>query len=94
MSFLSSLLEVEKQERKRRNKEADQTLLTHRKHWKNLILRCFPHLIADLTKALNNNKLERKIEAYLRPDLLVIDEVGYMQLCRQAAEMLFRLIKV
>jgi DNA replication protein DnaC len=35
------------------------------------------------------DKLERNLKTFLRPDILVIDEVGYMQLDRQAAEILF-----
>ena len=32
------------------------------------------------------------MKAYLRTDILVVDEVGYMQLDRQAAELLFRIV--
>lgn len=49
-------------------------------------------LIADLKKAQTLGHLERRWRIYLRPALLVIDEVGYMQLSRQEAELLFRLI--
>jgi DNA replication protein DnaC len=152
LSFLSGLLEVEKQERKRRSEEVRIKLsrLPHRKtleefdftfqpsidarqiqelstlafvaRKENVILlgppgvgethlavgfsmqalragltvnyTTLPQLIADLTKALHNNKLEQRMKAYLRPNLLVIDEVGYMQLTRQAAEMLFRLVSL
>lgn len=51
-----------------------------------------PHLITDLKKAQEQNRLERRWRVYLRPAVLVIDEVGYMQLSRQEAELLFRLI--
>lgn len=47
---------------------------------------------ADLKKAQLQGRLERRWRVYLRPALLVIDEVGYMQLDRQEAELLFRLI--
>jgi len=50
------------------------------------------HLIADLKKADEQNRLERRWRVYLRPDILIIDEVGYLQLNRQEAELLFRLI--
>jgi len=50
------------------------------------------HLIADLKKADEQNRLERRWRVYLRPDVLVIDEVGYLQLDRHEAELLFRLI--
>ncbi len=51
-----------------------------------------PYLIADLKKAEQTGKLERRMKAYLRTDILVVDEVGYMQLDRQAAELLFRIV--
>ena len=52
------------------------------------------HLITDLKKAQLHGHLERRWRVYLRPAVLVIDEVGYMQLDRQEAEPLFRLISV
>lgn len=50
------------------------------------------HLIADLQKAALQGKLERRWRVYTRPDILIIDEVGYMQLDRASAELLFRVI--
>jgi DNA replication protein DnaC len=49
-------------------------------------------IIADLKKAQEQNRLERRWRVYLRPDILIIDEVGYLQLNRAEAELLFRLI--
>ena len=49
-------------------------------------------LIADLKKAVQQNRLDKKWRVYLRPDILIIDEVGYMQLDRESAELLFRVI--
>ena len=49
-------------------------------------------LIADLKKAQDQNRLERRWRVYLRPDILIIDEVGYLQLNRTEAELLFRLV--
>ena len=49
-------------------------------------------LIEDLKRALEQNRLERRWRVYLRPAILVIDEVGYMQLNRQEAELFFRLV--
>jgi len=49
-------------------------------------------LIADLKKAAQQNKLDRRWHVYTRPDILIIDEVGYMQLDRASAELLFRVI--
>jgi len=51
-----------------------------------------PQLITDLKKAADQNRLERRWRVYTRPDLLIVDEVGYMQLDRNSAELLFRLI--
>ena len=50
------------------------------------------NLISDLLTAQTQGRLNRRWRVYLRPALLVIDEVGYMQLSRQEAELLFRLI--
>lgn len=49
-------------------------------------------LISDLKKADEQNRLERRWRVYTRPDILIVDEVGYMQLDRSSAELLFRLI--
>lgn len=49
-------------------------------------------LIADLKKAEEQNRLERRWRVYVRPDILIVDEVGYMQLDRTSAELFFRLI--
>lgn len=48
------------------------------------------HLISDLQKAARQDKLERRWHVYTRPNILIIDEVGYMQLDRASAELLFR----
>lgn len=50
------------------------------------------HLIADLKKAAQQDKLEHRWRVYTRPEILIIDEVGYMQLDRTSAELLFRVI--
>lgn len=49
-------------------------------------------LIRDLRKAEAAGKLERRWKVYLRPDLLILDEIGYSQLDRNAGELLFQLI--
>lgn len=49
-------------------------------------------LIADLKKADEQNRLERRLRVYTCPDILIVDEVGYMQLDRSSAELFFRLI--
>jgi len=45
-----------------------------------------------LKKAVSQDRLERKLRVYTRPNILIVDEVGYMQLDRKSAELLFRLI--
>lgn len=50
------------------------------------------HLMTDLKKALTQGRLERRWRVYLRPDILIIDEVGYMQLNREEAELFFRVV--
>ena len=49
-------------------------------------------LIADLKKAMLTSKLDRRWRIYTRPDILIVDEVGYAQLDREAAELMFQLI--
>lgn len=51
-----------------------------------------PQVVADLKKAALQNNLEKRWRIYERPDILVIDEVGYMQLDRESAELFFRLV--
>jgi DNA replication protein DnaC len=51
-----------------------------------------PQLITDLKKAASQDRLDRRWRIYTRPDILIVDEVGYMQLDRESAELLFRLI--
>lgn len=46
----------------------------------------------DLKKAQIAGKLDKRWRVYLRPAVLVIDEIGYTQLNRQEAELLFRLV--
>lgn len=50
------------------------------------------HLMEDLKQAQVQGRLDKRWRFYLRPAVLVIDEIGYMQLDRQEAELLFRLI--
>ena len=50
------------------------------------------YLIEDLKKAQSQGRLERRWRVYLRPAVLVIDEIGYSQLNRMEAELFFHLI--
>lgn len=49
-------------------------------------------LIADLRKALSMGRLDHRWRVYTRPDILIIDEVGYAQLDREFAELMFQLV--
>ena len=50
------------------------------------------HLIAVLTKALAENRLEEKLKLFTTPRLLVIDEIGYLPIDRAGANLFFQLI--
>lgn len=49
-------------------------------------------LVRDLKKAEAAGKLESRWKIYLRTNLLILDEIGYSQLDRGSAELIFQLI--
>ena len=49
-------------------------------------------LIANLTRALTEGRLEEKLKLYSVPRLLIIDEIGYLPIERQGANLFFQLI--
>ena len=49
-------------------------------------------LIAMLGKALYENRLEERLKLLTQPKLLVIDEIGYIPIDRQGANLFFQLI--
>jgi DNA replication protein DnaC len=49
-------------------------------------------MLATLTKALSENRLEDKLKLYTVPRLLLIDEIGYLPIDRQGANLFFQLI--
>ncbi len=49
-------------------------------------------LMTRLTKALNENRLERSLQQLTYPKLLIIDELGYLALSRIEASLFFRLV--
>jgi DNA replication protein DnaC len=51
-----------------------------------------PSLIEDLKRANSQNRLNRRWRVYTRPNILIIDEVGYMYLEREAAQLFFQLV--
>ncbi len=49
-------------------------------------------LMTRLTKAVNENRLERSLQQLTYPKVLIIDEVGYLPLSRPEASLFFRLV--
>ena len=49
-------------------------------------------MIATLTRALTENRLEDKLKLYTIPRLLIIDEIGYLPIDRTGANLFFQLI--
>ncbi|MCX7172458.1 MAG: IS21-like element helper ATPase IstB [Proteobacteria bacterium] len=49
-------------------------------------------MIANLTKASVEGKLEEKLKVYTTPKLLIIDEIGYLPIDRLGANLFFQLI--
>lgn len=49
-------------------------------------------MIAALAKANAEGKLEEKLKVYTTPKLLIIDEIGYLPIERQGANLFFQLI--
>ena len=50
------------------------------------------HLFATLTKAHGDGRLDEKLKLYTTPRLLIIDEIGYLPIDRQGANLFFQLI--
>ena len=49
-------------------------------------------LITKLSKAFKENRLESKIKFYCKYKLLIIDEIGYLPITKDEANMFFQLI--
>lgn len=49
-------------------------------------------LIASLGKALGENRLDEKLKLLAQPQVLLIDEIGYIPIDRQGANLFFQLI--
>lgn len=49
-------------------------------------------MISTLTKAMNEGRLEDKLKLYTIPRLLIVDEIGYLPIDRQGANLFFQLI--
>lgn len=50
-------------------------------------------LLTRLKKARDENRLERQLQQWVYPKLLILDEIGYLPLAREDASLLFRLIQ-
>lgn len=49
-------------------------------------------LVNDLSRAAKENRMDRRMRIYLRPKVLVIDEMGYLPLDGAAATLFFQLV--
>lgn len=49
-------------------------------------------LINDLSAAQNQGRLQSELKKYLRPQVLVLDEVGYLPIDQRGADLLFQVI--
>lgn len=49
-------------------------------------------LVIDLAQQESSRSLQSRLRTYLRPDLLVIDEVGYLSFDSRAADLLFEVV--
>jgi DNA replication protein DnaC len=50
------------------------------------------NMIAVLTKAMSEGKLEEKLKSFVVPRLLIIDEIGYLPIDQAGANLFFQLI--
>ena len=50
------------------------------------------HLVTDLGKAAREGKLETRLRHYLKPKVLIVDEVGYLPLDALGATIFFQLV--
>jgi DNA replication protein DnaC len=49
-------------------------------------------LVADLAHAAGKGQLERRLRFYAHLSLLIVDEVGYLDVDKQGADLLFQLV--
>ena len=54
----------------------------------------FQNMIEDLRTAYKQNRLRRKLLTYSKPRLLIIDEMGYLPLGMEEANLFFQLVSV
>ena len=49
-------------------------------------------LVSDLAHAADKGQLERRLRFYAHLSLLIVDEVGYLDVDKQGADLLFQLV--
>jgi len=49
-------------------------------------------IINNLSAAQKAGRLVKEVKAYIRPELLIIDELGYLPIDRHGADLLFQII--
>lgn len=49
-------------------------------------------LVADLGRAARSGQLEKRLQVYLRPKVLIIDEMGYLPIDEMGATLLFQVV--
>jgi DNA replication protein DnaC len=49
-------------------------------------------LIASLTKAYSENRIEERLKFYCQPKLHIVDEIGYIPIDRHGAHLFFQLV--
>ena len=49
-------------------------------------------MINTLTTAQINGTLEKKLKEYTRPDLLLLDELGYLPIDKRGADLMFQVV--
>ena len=65
---------------------------SHRARLPRVLFTTAAALIATLTKALTEGRLDDKLKVYTVPRLLIIDEIGYLPIDRAGANLFFQLI--
>ena len=51
------------------------------------------NLLSKLKRARDENRLEKQLQQWVYPKVLILDEMGYLPLSREDASLLFRLIQ-
>jgi len=49
-------------------------------------------ILANLTRAYAENRIEERLKFYCQPKLLFVDEIGYIPICRHGAHLFFQFV--